>query len=695
MRWFAKSNPDMFGQSYVVENNTAALGGIRGLGNVTGEVSPTTTSNYVTSNQQYTQTLQGNPTSGLWVDDGIDNAWLDYKGRKDYHMKTTKSFKAVKTQLTEGINDPGKLKAIFLAGGPGSGKDYVMNSTLAGEGLREINSDNAFEYLMKKHGLDMEMPDKERVEREIARGKSKAMAKEQERLSYIGRQGLIINGTASDLEQIKTIKAELEGLGYETMMVFVNTSNEVSRDRNRERGRAGGRKVPDGTDKQGTPDDSPDIRTEKWKQAQENIPGFSKLFGDKFIALDNSIDVRKVDDTTKNKVMTEFSKVRRTAQQFVRSENKNPNAKKWIEREAEKRGITYQEPKRYKLSTRPNRPIPNVVHKPDSNMMAQARRLGLSYYGFGRFGRKVGGVNKVMYHSKGGQLVRVQTMNEEKKMKNPCWKGYRVYGMKKKNGREVPNCVPANEAFEQFVETNGNKPSEREEATDSVDNLYRGMTPGQKKKKKLSQEALEASVQGGYSFGPDGIGPTFAVPRAGTPYGFGYGTAYSAGLSESIVNWMQSEKTQQKFVDKYGNLWEEKLIETALVLEKSGCGCDHSEKKSLKQLREGLGGGVNDMSMIPTQRKDDQQLTERGADSKGLYRPTEKGAGLTRKGAKHFGIKTAVTTPPSKLDPKGKAAGRRKSYCARSRGQLKMWPKAARDPNSRLRKARARWNCEE
>ncbi len=696
MRWFAKSNPDMFGQSYVVENNTAGLGGIRGLGNVTGEVSPTVTSQYVLSNQSYTQTLQGNKTSGLWIDDGIKKPWLDQKGKMEYHKKTEKSFKSLREQLNEGINDPGKLKAIFLAGGPGSGKDYVMNATLAGEGLKEINSDVAFEYLMTKNGLDLEMPDEEKVERDIVRGRAKNITKEQERLALAGRLGVIINGTADDLEKISRIKKGLEDDGYETMMVFVNTSNDVSRERNVERGKMGKRKVPDGTDKQGVPDNSPNIRQEKWDLAQENIGELQKIFGnDRFAVIDNTADIRKISPEEKEKVLTNFNRVRRMAQQFVRSDNRNPEAQKWIESEAKKRGITnYQAPKRSKTLTQIRTEVPKVVHKPDNALMLQARRLGLSYYGFGRFGRKVGGVNKVLFHSKGGKLVRVQTMNEEKKMKNPCWKGYEMIGMKKKGGRKVPNCVPANEAFEQFVEANGNKPSEREIATDSLDNIYRTMTPGQKKKKKLSQEAMDAPVQGGYSFGPDGIGPTIAVPRAGTPYGFGYGSAYSIGLSESIQSWMIKETTQQKYIEKYGNLWEEKLVETAIRLENAGCGCKHTEKKSIKNLREGLGGGVNDMSMIPTQRKDDQQLIERGADSKGLYRSTESGAGLTRKGAKHFGIKTAVTTPPSKLDPKGKAAKRRKSFCARM-GGMKGPMKDEKGRPTRKAMSLRRWNCEE
>lgn len=56
-------------------------------------------------------------------------------------------------------------------------------------------------------------------------------------------------------------------------------------------------------------------------------------------------------------------------------------------------------------------------------------------------------------------------------------------------------------------------------------------------------------------------------------------------------------------------------------------------------------------------------------------------------------LSMAVTTKPSKLKPGSKAAKRRKSFCARSAGQMKMFPKAAKDPNSRIRLARKKWNC--
>ena len=74
----------------------------------------------------------------------------------------------------------------------------------------------------------------------------------------------------------------------------------------------------------------------------------------------------------------------------------------------------------------------------------------------------------------------------------------------------------------------------------------------------------------------------------------------------------------------------------------------------------------------------------------GHKKPVSQGAGLTKKGVEKYRrqnpgskLQTAVTTPPSKLDPDSKAAKRRKSFCARSRS----WT------GERGKAARRRWNC--
>ena len=78
------------------------------------------------------------------------------------------------------------------------------------------------------------------------------------------------------------------------------------------------------------------------------------------------------------------------------------------------------------------------------------------------------------------------------------------------------------------------------------------------------------------------------------------------------------------------------------------------------------------------------------------FRSTKSGAGMTKAGVARYRrenpgskLKTAVT----EKKPTGKRAARRKSYCARSAGQMKKFPKAAKNPNSRLRQARRRWKC--
>ena len=78
------------------------------------------------------------------------------------------------------------------------------------------------------------------------------------------------------------------------------------------------------------------------------------------------------------------------------------------------------------------------------------------------------------------------------------------------------------------------------------------------------------------------------------------------------------------------------------------------------------------------------------------YRSTKSGAGMTTAGVRAYRRKnpgSKLQTAVTEKNAKGKRAARRKSYCARSAGQMKKFPKAAKNPNSRLRQARRRWRC--
>jgi hypothetical protein len=115
-----------------------------------------------------------------------------------------------------------------------------------------------------------------------------------------------------------------------------------------------------------------------------------------------------------------------------------------------------------------------------------------------------------------------------------------------------------------------------------------------------------------------------------------------------------------------------------------GLGEESDKNKQSKQLRASLGAIVD--------------LAKGGmpARNKKNFRSTESGAGMTEAGVKAYrrmnpGSKLSTAVTEDKPGPK--RAARRKSYCARSAGQMKMFPKAAKDPNSRLRQARRRWKC--
>lgn len=503
---------------------------------------------------------------------------------------TGRPFADIRDQLNEGINDTGKLKAIFLAGGPGSGKDFVMKKTLIGNGLRELNPDNALKHLMIKNKLSLMMPDNERVEREIVRGRAKNMTGKMEVNSLAGRLGLIINGTADDIDKMKRVKGELEDLGYDTMMVFVNTENEVSRQRNIERGQMGDRKVPDGTDNDGKPNNTQDIRQEKWEQAQKNIIELKKLFGqENFTVIDNTADLRKVTPEQKAKLEAEFNRVRKMAMKFTQEPVKNKRGQEWIERRARYQKVDYKAPKAASMPAKdkPKEEPPKSHIKPSSSLMDQARRLGLSYYGFGRFGRKVNGENKTLYISQGDHLAKA--VNEEA----PCWDNYKKIGLKKKNGKKVPNCVPANESidlndkFDSYLANTHN----RDIGTTKLKNLYASMTPGQETamteekrklkfvKKKMTQEDNNLPRSGLPDAG--GLGPETTQYRPFTVTGM-------TTMSESIQKWASNPDTQKKFIQKYGESAPQKLSEAALKLEQSGCGSKSAGKKYLSSFKVGI-----------------------------------------------------------------------------------------------------------
>ena len=227
-----------------------------------------------------------------------------------------KNFDDIRFQeLQEGLYDPNIFKAFFLAGGPGSGKSFVTNRAFGGTGLKTINSDNAFERALKKNGLSLKMPEDEAEARDILRDRAKAMTGSQMDLSIRGRLGLVIDGTGRDYDKIKEQKALLDQLGYDSYMIFVNTTLEVALERNSKRERS----VPEY------------ITRKSWQQVQSNIGKFQNTFGmTNMIIIDNSKDDKELTTIVMNKV-------NKNVRRLLRNKIKSYTAKRWMASEIKAR----------------------------------------------------------------------------------------------------------------------------------------------------------------------------------------------------------------------------------------------------------------------------------------------------------------------------------------------------------------------
>jgi predicted ABC-type ATPase len=295
--------------------------------------------------------------------------------------------------LIEGVHDKGIFKAVFLAGGPGSGKDYVLSNTLDGLGLTEINSDKAFEYLLDKNNMSKIMSDKitEKSKRDAVRGKAKSITELKQKLALMGRNGLIINGTGEDVEKISRIKEALEKLGYTSAMVMVNTEDNISAERNVERGQKGGRTVPE------------DVRKAKWDHVQRSRPKLAEMFGQNYVEFDNSLDLRKSSPDDVKRKKDEMTEIFKFATNFIEQKPDTEIAQSWIAGELQGKDSSHTLTKVPDSGKHPH---------PESKAKEEAGRLGLDYYGFGRYGKDNAVSHRVVHDT----LVPVTSDGKEPKV---------------------------------------------------------------------------------------------------------------------------------------------------------------------------------------------------------------------------------------------------------------------------------------
>ena len=237
--------------------------------------------------------------------------------------------KTLRIELVEGVNDPGILKAVFLAGGPGSGKTYVAKGlfgipdrvNVSQTGMKMVNSDKELKYLLNKFGFGTDLdslPDEvfanltnpKDPKYSGLRSFAKDLTGQRRKLYQNGRLGMIIDGTGDDFKKIAAEKKELEAVGYDCFMIFVNTTLEVALQRNENRDRV----LPE------------KIVRDSHRAVNQNIGGFQGLFGgSNFLIVDNN---EHVDEEKAQKRFNML--VRQGLGKFVKRPIKNKRGLSWV-----------------------------------------------------------------------------------------------------------------------------------------------------------------------------------------------------------------------------------------------------------------------------------------------------------------------------------------------------------------------------
>jgi len=394
----------------------------------------------------------------------------------------TESFKEF---ISEGVNDPGIFKAVFLAGGPGSGKSFMVGKTaLSTFGLRPINSDDVFEAALRKAEM---APTPENIYSEKGqsiRKQAKYLTQKKLSLSVIGRLGLVIDGTGKDVAKIQRQMTTLKNIGYDVAMIFVNTDIETALERNKARART----LPD------------NVVKKMWNDVQNNIGAFQRMFRNEMIIVDNSSD---------SNVESNTLSAYRQIQQFVRAPVRNHKAREWMTN-AKKQAMREEALEELELIEKlkasdsmgdwiddfykSDAPQFKGKSKVKRRQMAIAAKLDameektevpqdkdISKRKGSQPAKYHKGLSKSTKKARDAQFKRQAKMsdsdpkaykpapgdktaktkpskytkyvdnllNKEEAIDEKCWDSHKQVGMKKKGNKMVPNCVPKNEEAEE------------------------------------------------------------------------------------------------------------------------------------------------------------------------------------------------------------------------------------------------------
>jgi hypothetical protein len=213
-----------------------------------------------------------------------NNKKLHISEKKKVHQDLHKS--SAVTTKEEQMNH---FKALFLVGGPGSGKDFLIHSTLNEFALKEVSMERVFNAIVKETNIE-----------------------ELENFPSI-----IVNGNADNKDKVIVTKAILEEMGYDTAMIYVYTSDESSKSRNDFRIARGAKTF------------SESVRQVKYNSSVANMNEFLEIF-ENFVIYDNSNNFITVNEEKKQEITSWLTELTETVSGFLSRLPVNESAVKWI-----------------------------------------------------------------------------------------------------------------------------------------------------------------------------------------------------------------------------------------------------------------------------------------------------------------------------------------------------------------------------
>ena len=286
----------------------------------------------------------------------------------------------MKINSTKGVFDCSHFKALFLIGCPGSGRNYILRNILTDNTLVEINSDLIFDYFKVSNNFSNQIDDLKTENLKKFREKVKKIIEARFRLIIQNRKGFVFNCTGGDFNKYENLKNYLKELGYETLCLYIFVDDQTSRRSNNYLRDYHCREMHEA------------FRAKEYINSEALRPELARLFRDRYIEFDNSYDlISSCAEEVYSYKREELFLIFKEVEKFTHSFPKSQKSLKWIANKMFSKGTSI--------------PVAMDDTNPNVNVYDKAYKLGLTFYGFGRYGKN----GKITHFAIYNHLVKISS----------------------------------------------------------------------------------------------------------------------------------------------------------------------------------------------------------------------------------------------------------------------------------------------